>query len=119
MAKSSGYLKQDGESLWLCVVLKLKKILGSFDTKNRPMLGNSAFGISEILWNPKSLALESVIQLKESRIPPTIGVRNPSSTDKESGFQKYRLTMTNSQIDYQIVRLFDNDKGRSELIACA
>ena len=42
MAKSSGDLKQDGESLWLCVVLKLKKILGSFDTKNRPMLGNSA-----------------------------------------------------------------------------
>ena len=33
-------------------------------------------------WNQKSLALESGIQLKESGIPLTIGIRNPSSTDK-------------------------------------
>ena len=36
------------------------------------------------LWSPKSWALESVIQLKESGIPPTITMWNPSSTDKES-----------------------------------
>ena len=36
------------------------------------------------LWDPKSWALESVIQLKKSGIPPTITIRNPSSTDKES-----------------------------------
>ena len=34
------------------------------------------------LWNQKSWALESGIQLKESGIPLTIGIRNPSSTDK-------------------------------------
>ena len=33
-------------------------------------------------WNHQSWALESGIQLKESGIPPTIGIRNPSSTDK-------------------------------------
>ena len=37
-----------------------------------------------LLWNPESWALESGIQLKESGIPLTIGIRNPSSTDKES-----------------------------------
>ena len=34
------------------------------------------------LWNPKSWALESGIYLKESGIPQTIGIQNPSSTDK-------------------------------------
>ena len=34
------------------------------------------------LWNPESWALESGIQLKESRIPLTIEIQNPSSTDK-------------------------------------
>ena len=32
------------------------------------------------LWNPESWALESGIQLKESGIPLTIGIQNPSST---------------------------------------
>ena len=35
------------------------------------------------LWNPESWALESGIQLKESGIPLTIGIQNPSSTDKD------------------------------------
>lgn len=35
------------------------------------------------LWNPESRALESEIYHKESRIPKTIGVRNPSTTDKK------------------------------------
>ena len=34
-------------------------------------------------WNQKSWALESGIQLKESGIPLTIEIRNPSSTDKD------------------------------------
>ena len=34
-------------------------------------------------WNPKSWALESGIQLKESRIPLTIGMRTPSSCNKD------------------------------------
>ena len=40
-------------------------------------------------WNPESWALESRIQLHESGIILTIGLqlRNPSSTDKESGIQ--------------------------------
>jgi len=33
-------------------------------------------------WNPESWALESPIQFKKFGIPPTIGIRNPSSTDK-------------------------------------
>ena len=37
------------------------------------------------MWNPKSWALESAVQLKESGILLTIGVRNPSSIDNESG----------------------------------
>ena len=39
------------------------------------------------LWNPESWALDSGIQLKESGILMTIGIQNPSSTDKQSGFQ--------------------------------
>ena len=36
------------------------------------------------LWNPESWASESGKQLKESGIPLTIGIRNPSFTDNES-----------------------------------
>ena len=36
---------------------------------------------------PESWALESGKQLKESRIPLTIGILSPSFTDKESGIQ--------------------------------
>ena len=36
------------------------------------------------LWNPESWALESGKQVKESGIPLTIGIRNPSFTDNES-----------------------------------
>ena len=35
------------------------------------------------LWNPGFWVLESVIQLQESGIPLTIGIRNPSSIDKD------------------------------------
>ena len=38
------------------------------------------------LWNPESWTLESVIPLKESGILLTIGIGQPRSTDKESGF---------------------------------
>ena len=34
------------------------------------------------MWNPESWSLESGIQLKESRIPLTTGIQNPSSSDK-------------------------------------
>ena len=37
------------------------------------------------LWNPEFQILESGMQLKESRIPLTIWIRNPSSADKDSG----------------------------------
>ena len=39
------------------------------------------------LWNPESWALKSRKQLKESGIPLTIGIQNPSFTDKESRIQ--------------------------------
>ena len=35
------------------------------------------------LWNPESRVLESGTQLMESGIPLTIGIQNPSSTDKD------------------------------------
>ena len=38
-------------------------------------------------WNPEFLALESAIQIKESGIPLTIGIRNLSSTDVNSGIR--------------------------------
>ena len=39
------------------------------------------------LWNPEPWTLKCRKQLKESRIPVTIGIRDPSFTDKESGIQ--------------------------------
>ena len=44
------------------------------------------------LWNAGSRALESGIQLKESGIPLTIGIKNPSSTDLKCGIQNIRLS---------------------------
>ena len=37
------------------------------------------------MWNPASWALESVVDLELSGILQTIEIRNPNSTDKESG----------------------------------
>ena len=64
----------------------------------RPMLGNPDSVIWKLcLWNPESSTLifllcnleswtlESGIPLKESKIPLTIKIQNPSSADKESG----------------------------------
>ena len=39
------------------------------------------------MWNPASWALESVIQLELSGILQTTGIRNPNSTEKESGLR--------------------------------
>ena len=52
------------------------------------------------LWNPESWALENGIQLKESGIPLTTGIRNPNSTDKESSIQylKFRIHSMESRI---------------------
>ena len=46
------------------------------------------------LWNLESWSLESGIQLKESGIPLTIGIRNPSSTEKEPGSSTWNLEST-------------------------
>ena len=53
---------------------------GNFRLSN-PESGKIRLAISE------SWALKSGIQLKESVIPLTIGIRNPSVTDKEPGLQ--------------------------------
>ena len=37
--------------------------------------------------DPKPWTLESAVHVKESVIPLTIGIRNPGSTEKESGIQ--------------------------------
>ena len=39
------------------------------------------------LWNPEYWALDSGIHFKESGIPLTIRIQNPSSTEKEFGIQ--------------------------------
>ena len=61
------------------------------------MSGTSDFGVGEIfacgiqnlgkvcMWNPASWALESVVHLELSGLLQTIEIRNPNSTDKESG----------------------------------
>ena len=55
------------------------------------------------LWNPESFTLEFGIQLKESGIPLTIGIRNPSSTDKvinpESGIHGVKSTIQDYLLD--------------------
>ena len=52
---------------------------------------NREFG-NFIWWNLESWILESIIQLKETGMALTIGIRNPSSFDKESGIQNPRLS---------------------------
>ena len=49
----------------------------------RPTFQDSGFRNSGNfgVWNPQSWVLESGIQLKESRIPLTIGIQNPGSTE--------------------------------------
>ena len=71
--------------------------------KIRPRLGNLDSGIRNpesmkfCLRNPKSWALESGIQLKGSGIPLTIGIQNPSATDKEPGIQYLESGIWNSE----------------------
>ena len=48
----------------------------------------------------ESWSLESGIQLKESWIPLTIGIRNPSSTNKESGIQYLESEIQNSRLSW-------------------
>ena len=49
---------------------------------------------------PESWAVGSGIQLKETGISPTVGIRNPSSNDKESG---------NQYLESKIHTLYDSD----------
>ena len=48
----------------------------------------------------ESWFLESGIQLKESWIPLTIGIRNPSSTNKESGIQYLESEIQNPRLSW-------------------
>ena len=45
-----------------------------------------------IWWNLESWILKSIIQLKVTGMALTIGMRNPSSFDKEPGIQNPRLS---------------------------
>ena len=61
--------------------------------------------IREIVdWNPESWVLESGLQLKDSRIPLTIGIRNPSSTDRIRnpipGIQNPRCGIQNPKLSW-------------------
>ena len=51
-------------------------------------------------WNLESWSLESGILLKESWIPLTIGIRNPSCTVKESGIQYLDFEIQNSRLSW-------------------
>ena len=59
------------------------------DKKRSPHLRETGFWNPRnfCLWRPESWALECGKQRKESGIPLTIGIQNPSSTDKESDIQ--------------------------------
>ena len=48
-----------------------------------------------LLVNPESWALESGIQLKESRIQLPVGIWNSSSTDNKSGIQNPQRRIQN------------------------
>ena len=50
------------------------------------------------LWNPESWALKSGIQHKNSGILLTIGIRDPSSTDEESGIHSME---SKAALDYK------------------
>ena len=54
------------------------------------------------LWNPESRVLESEIQLEDSGFPLMIGIRNPSSTDKDwnpvPGLQNPRRGIQNPRL---------------------
>ena len=52
------------------------------------------------MWNPESWALESAIQLKESRILLTIGLSNPSSIDNEFGIHSESNPESKFVLDY-------------------
>ena len=56
--------------------------------------------IPDCWWNLESWALEYGIQLKESGIPLTIGIRNGNSSDKESGIQSPRRGIQNPRLSW-------------------
>ena len=68
------------------------------------------------LWNPEKWALEYGIQLKESGIPLTSGIRNPPSIDKECGTQYMEPRIRNLQIGIQNPRLRWTTDGLHEEI---
>ena len=77
-----------------------------------PLWGNPDSSIWEIiacgiqnpgnscLCNPESWALQSGLQLKEYRIPLIIGIRNPSSIYKETGFQELESGIQNPKLSW-------------------
>ena len=64
---------------------RMIKIKGNQKAQMSPLVMESGFHNSGnfCLWNPESWAPESGKQLKKSGIPLTIGIQNPSSTDKD------------------------------------
>ena len=68
------------------------RIPGSFCVCNPERIRsptNDWVPLTKKIRNPESWALESGTQLKESEISLTIGIRNPSSTEKKSGIRIY------------------------------
>ena len=54
------------------------------------------------MWNPESWALGYGIQFKKSGIPPTIGIWDPSSTDKaKSGIQFLKVRIHSMEFRIQ------------------
>ena len=71
------------------------------------------------VWHPESWSLESGKQLKESRIPSTIGFRSPKSTDKESGIHSVESRIQVSWIPLHItpvkLRNFKKKKFKNKI----
>lgn len=81
---------------------------------NSPQVRLSGFWNLEsfCFWNRKSWALETGIQHKESGIPLTIGIGDPSSTDKESGIQNLESRVQNTRLSWIFYKGQKGDTGR-------
>ena len=83
----------------------LMQILSGSQALFCPLYGNQIPELRKFcLWNLESWGLESGIQLQESRVLLTTGIRNPSCTDKESQIQylESEIHCVESGIQYRL-----------------
>ena len=64
-----------------------------------PCLSQNSSAPCKVFGDPENWALEFEFQVQDSRVPLTVGIQNPSSTDEESGssYRNPRSTAWNSE----------------------